>query len=399
MYNLIIVEDEAVSCNLIKKHIEETSELNINVLATFEDGLDAKNYLANHSDVNIVLTDIRMYDMSGIELADYINSYFPHIAVILMSGYTNFEDAKLAIKYNVKDYLIKPFEMSDLDDTLKTITKELDEKHSQKMFMYKKSLTLQQEFISECISNRNIPKEEIVKKEKELDFSFSFENTPCDVIRIEMNNFENFIKTRWNYSKKAFSVSMYNLIAMSFPEAFVYNVYEDEGVYEFIVFRNDPIFYQQLKPSFLLDFDIVIDVTSVKGFRNFFEFLDNEDEQTQIENISDKKEVIEKAKQYITENFQNNITRDDVAKSVYLNPVYFTRIFKQYTGEKFNDFLLKVRMRKATELLSDPEIKIYEIAEKVGYENSRYFFRIFKKYMGMTPNDYRKNNLKSKEEI
>jgi len=45
MYNLIIVEDEEISCNLIKKHIEETPDLNINVLNTFEDGLDAKNYL------------------------------------------------------------------------------------------------------------------------------------------------------------------------------------------------------------------------------------------------------------------------------------------------------------------------------------------------------------------
>ena len=399
MYNLIIVEDEAISCDLIKKHIEETSELNINVLATFEDGLDAKNFLANHSDVHIVLTDIRMYDMSGIELADYINSYFPHIAVIIMSGYTNFEDAKLAIKYNVKDYLIKPFEMPDLDATLKTIINELDEKNSQKMFMSKKSHASQQEFISECIINRDVKREYILKKETELSFPFSFENTPCDVVRIEMNNFENFIKTRWNYSKKAFSISMYNLIAMSFPEAFVYNVYEDEGVYEFIIFRNIPIFYQQLKPSFLLDFDIIIDVTSIKDFKNFFEFLENEDEQLQIENISDKREVIEKSKQYINENFHNNITRDDVARSVYLNPVYFARIFKQYTGEKFNDYLLKVRMRKAAELLSDPEIKIYEIAEKVGYENSRYFFRIFKKYMGMTPNDYRKNNITNKEDI
>ncbi len=390
MYNLIIVEDEAISCNLIKKHIEETNDLNINVIATFEDGLDAKNYLANQTNVHIVLTDIRMYDMSGIELADYINSYFPHIAVIIMSGYTNFEDAKLAIKYNVKDYLIKPFEMSDLDATLKRITDELDEKYSQKMFISKKSHTVQQDFISECITKRSMTKEEILKKEAELNFPFSFENTPCDIVRIEMNNFENFLKTRWNYSKKAFSVSMYNLIAMSFPETLVFNVYDDEGIYEYLVFRNKPVFYQQLKPSFLLDFDIVINVASVKEFNNIFEFLDNEDEQTQIESIGDKRDVMEKAKQFINENFHNNITREDVAKSVYLNPVYFARTFKQYTGEKFNDYLLKVRMKKAAELLCDPEIKIYEIAKLTGYENSRYFFRIFKKYMGMTPNDYRK---------
>jgi len=393
MYNLIIVEDEEISCNLIKKHIEETPDLNINVLNTFEDGLDAKNYLANESNVHIVLTDIRMYDMSGIELADYINSYYPHIAVIIMSGYTNFEDAKLAIKYNVKDYLTKPFEMSDLDSALKKITDELDEKYSQKALFPKKALTKQQEFICECITDRNLTKEKILEKEVELSFPFSFEKTPCDIVRIEMNNFENFLKTRWNYSKKAFTVSMYNLIAMSFPEAFVYNIFDDDGIYEYVIFRDKPIFYQQLKPSFLLDFDIVIDISSVKEFNNIFEYLDDESEKTQIEIIGDKRDVMEKAKQYINENFHNNITREDVAKNVYLNPVYFARSFKQYTGEKFNDYLLKVRMKKAAELLCDPEIKIYEIAKMTGYENSRYFFRIFKKYMGMTPNDYRKKKI------
>ncbi len=397
MYNLIIVEDEELSCNLIKKHIESNAELNINVLETFEDGLDAKNYLAQQTNVHIVLTDIRMYDMSGIELADYINSYFPHIAVIIMSGYTNFEDAKLAIKYNVKDYLTKPFDMSDLDIALKKITDELDEKYSQKVLFPKRTLSEQQSFIADLIKEQNYTKEEIKKKQSELKFPFSFEDTCCDVIRIEMSNFENFLKTRWNYSKNAFSVSMYNLIAMSFPESYVYPVFDNDGVYEYVVFRDQPIFYQQLKPSFLLDFDIVINIASVKEFKNIFELLRNASETIDTENIGDKREIMEKAKQYINDNFQHNITREDVAKSVYLNPVYFARSFKAYTGEKFNDYLLKVRMKKAAELLCDPEIKIYEIAKLTGYENSRYFFRIFKKYMGMTPNDYRKKKINSED--
>lgn len=397
MYNLIIVEDEEISCSLIRKHIENSPELDINVLATFEDGMDAKKFLDENSNVNIVLTDIRMYDMTGIELADYISRTYPHIAVVIMSGYTNFEDAKLAIKYNVKDYLIKPFEMADLDAALKKITDEFSEKYSQKILFPKKTLTEQQNFISDCVKQKKYTKEEIIFKQHDLKFSFSFEDTMCDIVRIEMSNYESFLKNRWNYSKEAFSNSMYNLIAMSFPNSYVYPVFWNEGIYEYIVFHNEPIFYQQLKPSFLLDFDIIINIADIKEFKNIFELTADEAHYTIEENINEKKEIMEKAKQYINENFHKNITREDVAKNVYLNPVYFARSFKQYTGEKFNDYLLKIRMKKAAELLCDPEIKIYEIAKLTGYENSRYFFRIFKKYMGVTPNDYRKKQINCEE--
>lgn len=105
--------------------------------------------------------------------------------------------------------------------------------------------------------------------------------------------------------------------------------------------------------------------------------------------------LIQKAKQYIDNNYYKDISLDDVADQIFLNPIYFSRFFKQQTGENFIDYLTKVRMEKAIELLKQNRYKAYEIGEKVGYKNSRYFSRVFKQYTGCTTKEYVRLMLKN----
>lgn len=79
-----------------------------------------------------------------------------------------------------------------------------------------------------------------------------------------------------------------------------------------------------------------------------------------------------------------------VAGRYYKNPSYLSRIFKQETGQNFIEYLTKLRMEKAMELLAGTDLKAYEIAEKVGIQDPNYFSMCFKKYTGMSINVYRK---------
>ncbi len=97
--------------------------------------------------------------------------------------------------------------------------------------------------------------------------------------------------------------------------------------------------------------------------------------------------IINKAKEFIDNNYNKDICLDDVANHVFLTPVYFSRFFKCETKESFTDYLIKVRMKHAIKLLSK-NTKIYEVSEKVGYKSSKYFIRLFKKYTGYTPKEY-----------
>lgn len=101
--------------------------------------------------------------------------------------------------------------------------------------------------------------------------------------------------------------------------------------------------------------------------------------------------LIDNAKKYIMSNYQRDLTLDEVADKVYLNPVYFSRVFKQVTGENFIDFLTDIRMKKAMELIREGKHKIQDISKMVGYSNSKYFSRVFKQYTGCTPREYQRS--------
>ena len=105
---------------------------------------------------------------------------------------------------------------------------------------------------------------------------------------------------------------------------------------------------------------------------------------------SSGRQVVSKAKEFIEANYASEISLKDVADAVYLNPSYFSQLFKETTGENFINYLTKVRIEKAMELLKQPDYKIYEVAHAVGYTDQTYFSRIFKQTVGVNPADYRR---------
>jgi two-component system response regulator YesN len=97
------------------------------------------------------------------------------------------------------------------------------------------------------------------------------------------------------------------------------------------------------------------------------------------------------AKEYIEENYQNSeLTLQTICFELSISMSYFSAIFKRYTGETFIEALTKKRMEKAMELLTNTTMKIYEIAEKIGFSDPHYFAITFKKFTGMTPKEYAK---------
>lgn len=92
----------------------------------------------------------------------------------------------------------------------------------------------------------------------------------------------------------------------------------------------------------------------------------------------------------IADRYHLPLTVEEIAKEVYLSPNYIRTIFKDKMGETILDYLTKVRINRAAELLKDKSLKVREIAHNVGYENVSYFCSVFHKHRGSTPNEYRK---------
>lgn len=96
------------------------------------------------------------------------------------------------------------------------------------------------------------------------------------------------------------------------------------------------------------------------------------------------------AKKYMQENYQSNITLEDVAAVAGFHPAYFSTVFKKVTGENFLEYLCALRMKEARQLLSDAGLRVTDVAERVGYQDGKYFVKLFKKATGLTPQEYRK---------
>lgn len=100
-------------------------------------------------------------------------------------------------------------------------------------------------------------------------------------------------------------------------------------------------------------------------------------------------EIIKKAMSYISDNFASNITLDDVARHVHLNPAYFSTIFKQSCGSPFKEYLNMVRIEESKRLLANTDYSVVDIAVATGFMDQSYFSKVFKKYTGLTPKQYR----------
>lgn len=149
-YTVIIVDDEKLIARNIAKNIPRANE-NFEVIATFNNGLDAFHAIREQLP-DVVITDIMMPEMNGMELTKELSKEYPYIKCIIISGYNDFKYAQSALRYNVKDYLLKPINLEELKLTLANIEK--------------KFLTARIDFESDLIQYQKKP-EEIVSLVKE----------------------------------------------------------------------------------------------------------------------------------------------------------------------------------------------------------------------------------------
>lgn len=106
---------------------------------------------------------------------------------------------------------------------------------------------------------------------------------------------------------------------------------------------------------------------------------------------SARNKIVLESIDYIEKFYMEDISLLTLSEHVHMNHIYISRLIKRETGETFLDILTNIRMKKASELLSNSDYKTYEISYKVGIKDSGYFSQVFKKYYGVTPSEYREN--------
>lgn len=98
---------------------------------------------------------------------------------------------------------------------------------------------------------------------------------------------------------------------------------------------------------------------------------------------------VEGAVRIIHDRYISGVSIEDAASALGISSGHLSRIFRQETGYTFLDYLMLVRVKRAAELLRDPNVKVYEVADLVGYSDARYFGQVFRKITGLTPREFR----------
>ncbi|MFD2114669.1 response regulator [Paenibacillus yanchengensis] len=153
---------------------------------------------------------------------------------------------------------------------------------------------------------------------------------------------------------------------------------KDHNLYELLQWKPVDI-------SIIFQFETIYDVQSWLR-RTLFSLS----ELIYRKKLSKPRKLMEHIDQFVMDNIGDKVTLKEVAAHVDFSPNYLGQLFKEEMGENFSNYLTKMRVKKACELLKDPKYRVYEIAELTGYKNLLYFNRQFKHIVGHTPGEYRK---------
>ncbi|AKL96470.1 transcriptional regulator AraC family [Clostridium aceticum] len=142
-------------------------------------------------------------------------------------------------------------------------------------------------------------------------------------------------------------------------------------------------------------------------FRKMLEFAPNnpvvveeKPEEKHIKAKDQRQSFIEEGIKYIKEHFREKLTLEMVASKVFMNPKYFSHVFKKEMGVSFTEYIIQLRVQHACRLLETTNYPAYRISSECGFSDPSYFNRVFCSQMDMTPQTYRKNLclLKSNDE-
>jgi two-component system response regulator YesN len=201
------------------------------------------------------------------------------------------------------------------------------------------------------------------------------------------------------------------LLSISDIKAYSISYFEEinEGLYELILKPAKTKFFLQIENNIddidrveensLENIDKFKDLGNFRSFNEYFHELKDEilyisEYIKTMKGLYGEKNAIQQSIAYINENYHKDLNLAMVSNEVSLNYFYFSQLFKDTIGENFIDYVKKVRISKAKELLQMPEHKIYEVGKKVGYADSKQFAKIFRRVTGISPTEYREKSFR-----
>ena len=356
MLRLLIADDEKDARDKMIRCINKFHN-GFTIVGAASDGCETyEKILALAPD--IVLIDIEMPGMTGIDVIGKVREEGLPVVFIIISSYNDFVYAQTALRLGVEDYLLKPFLPADVCNAV-----------------YKAAEHIQ---AINAVPTRLLPNPEPSKRPLGMRMASSlfypFESEKQLIRTICLSNEDLEVPFREFVSH----VHKHNQAENS-----ILNCY----VILYIELQRQTISFGE--PHGIEHPSVPDEIERIPAFEQLLWHLCKE-MQKRLHGGTAASSIISSAIKYIDENYASNLTLAEVANFVGVTPSYLSSQFSQLLKLHFTDYIHKVRIDKAKQiLLEQPYYKGYEIAEMVGYQSVKYFSQIFKKVTGITLNQFR----------
>lgn len=516
MYKVLLVDDERIILNGISR-IVQWSAAGTELVGTARNGLEAFEAITRLSP-DIVISDIRMPGMDGLELAAKVKAVYPHIRFILLSGFGEFEYAKAAMQHGVKHYLLKPCNEAAIEEALRELVDELMQDEGKEQFVSNLKQRLdkimphvKEQFLKEFVTNKTYGSQDWDYYSKLFDLEWEGQKVRLILFQLEGDfEFEHLFAVRniageiLNRPLLSSTVGKHVLLLIEDGYSVMEELHEQiarirqtfQGFYRLGLtialseagdMSEARLLYRQalecLNHRFYLGEGSLITARDILTPDNKVLPDIQFDEEAlllmiksgQTESVSDEidrffsqltnmRVDFYTAKSYVIQSYmgiirlgtpdetnqylnklaqllelgtlqsihllfkgiakdialryyeQNKIKHSAIIGKVlaiieeriadpelslnrvahemlYMNADYLGKLFKKETGEKFSNYVIRMRVTKAAERIArNEDIKIFELAEQLGFgDNPQYFSQVFKKVVGCTPSEYMKS--------
>ncbi|MBW7455450.1 response regulator [Paenibacillus sepulcri] len=355
MAKLLIVEDESLVRDLIKKFVAQAIP-DMEIIGEADNGEDGLRMI-QELNPDIVITDMKMPLLDGIELLRILDSNQPNMKVIVLSGYDDYKYMHQALRSGAVEYLLKPVDPGQLTQALQLCLKELQHYRHQ---LSEVLVTLPPgilAILNDYKKNAAAHLNELAIKSVE------------DVLTACISHLDSQFdcgSAQWLRIYHEFLITLEQFTAM-------------EGLELNGVLKEKDLLGHM--PSKLNASDVLEAIKRI--YREAMDFI--------LVIRRDRKKVdLQQIFDYVQQHYADDISLGSLAQRFYVSREYLSKSYKLQFRENIMEQIIRLRMQSAKSWVMKDDIQIKHIAKRVGYEDASYFDKVFKKYYGVSPSEMRK---------
>jgi two-component system response regulator YesN len=400
MWKVLIADDEPKIRRGLKSLIERIDP-ETQVVAEAEDG-EAALEQARETTPDILFIDIRMPFINGLELAERLGGLGRDWIVIVVTGHDEFEYARKALSLKVFDFLLKPVTEEQIRKTLDRAKSELSMRRDADKYvawarerLAENMDALRQAFLRDWISGAL----SVTEIEESASFlSLSLPKNPAITVVHIVERVMSVGALKEGY-RRLMTYAVKSIVEEAFGEKALVVIDESENVVALcaaddaaIAAATEAIEEAVEESTHQTPLIATIRAGTDGGTspgRSVSEAY--EDASAELARRGSYEAFVLLAQSYIDKHCAHpDLSLEETAAEIQISPGYLSRLMKQSTGFSFVEYLTRARINKALKLMADPTVKVFEVADRVGYRSQHYFSRAFRKVLGVSPSEYKK---------